>query len=72
MKNPMIENNINAELFEAIDENAINGGFSITSTLNTFNRPTHFGRQCGITILTGTTLPVVTIGVSVVCTYKTK
>jgi len=29
MKNPMIENNINAELFEAIDENAVNGGRSI-------------------------------------------
>ncbi|SFX93012.1 hypothetical protein [Ruminococcus sp. XPD3002] len=29
MKNPMIENNINAELFEAIDENAVNGGLSI-------------------------------------------
>ncbi|MBR6986246.1 MAG: hypothetical protein IKH75_22520 [Ruminococcus sp.] len=30
MKNPMIENNINAELFEAIDENAINGGLNLT------------------------------------------
>ncbi|HRU97496.1 MAG TPA: hypothetical protein P5092_08735 [Ruminococcus sp.] len=30
MKNPMIENNINAELFEAIDENAINGGLKLT------------------------------------------
>ena len=29
MKNPMIENNINAELFEAIDENAINGGLNL-------------------------------------------
>ncbi|MBR6986247.1 MAG: hypothetical protein IKH75_22525 [Ruminococcus sp.] len=29
MKNPMIENNINADLFEAIDENAVNGGRSI-------------------------------------------
>ena len=29
MKNPMIENSINAELFEAIDENAVNGGRSI-------------------------------------------
>ncbi len=29
MKNPMNENNINAELFEAIDENAVNGGRSI-------------------------------------------
>jgi len=26
MKNPMIENNINTELFEAIDENEVNGG----------------------------------------------
>ena len=30
MKNPMIENNINAELFEAIDENTINGGLNLT------------------------------------------
>ncbi|SFX92965.1 hypothetical protein [Ruminococcus sp. XPD3002] len=30
MKNPMIENNINAELFEAIDENAVNGGLKLT------------------------------------------
>ncbi len=29
MKNPMNENNINADLFEAIDENAVNGGLSI-------------------------------------------
>ena len=29
MKNPMIENNINTDLFEAIDENAVNGGRSI-------------------------------------------
>ncbi|HRU97501.1 MAG TPA: hypothetical protein P5092_08760 [Ruminococcus sp.] len=28
MKNPMNENNINTELFEAIDENAVNGGLS--------------------------------------------
>ncbi|HRU97502.1 MAG TPA: hypothetical protein P5092_08765 [Ruminococcus sp.] len=26
MKNPMNENNINTELFEAIDENEVNGG----------------------------------------------
>jgi len=26
MKNPMIENNINTDLFEAIDEHAVNGG----------------------------------------------
>ncbi len=29
MKNPMIENNINTDLFEAIDEHAVNGGLSI-------------------------------------------
>ena len=28
MKNPINENNINTELFEAIDENAVNGGLS--------------------------------------------
>ncbi len=26
MKNPMIENSINPDLFEAIDENEVNGG----------------------------------------------
>ncbi|MBR6986252.1 MAG: hypothetical protein IKH75_22550 [Ruminococcus sp.] len=29
MKNPMNENNINTELFEAIDENEVNGGYVI-------------------------------------------
>ncbi len=29
MKNPMIENNINTELFEAIDEHDVNGGLRL-------------------------------------------
>ena len=61
MKNPMIENNISAELFEAIDENNVNGGSIIHSIggINACFRDT-FGSHCMV-------IPVVSVVVAALC-----